>query len=574
MTGSAGSDAISATQPNDAMPTRSPITQLATHEVENQPPPLGDVNLFEVDSALREALAREGAPWAAEVCRELGAVAGSEEVMQLGRDANRFRPELHAYDRWGRRIDEVEYHPAYHRLMDLAVTHRIPTIAWTERQPGGHVAHAALQYLFTQAEAGVACPMAMTYAVVPALRHEPHLAEEWLPRILGGRYDPRMVPAAEKHGVTFGMAMTEKQGGSDVRSNSTRAVKQGDASGVEYSLTGHKWFCSAPMSDAFLTLANTKAGLTCFLVPRFRPDGSRNHFFIQRLKDKLGNHSNASAEIEFSDTWATRVGPEGRGVATILEMVQHTRLDASILPVGLMRQALLQALHHAAHRRAFGKPLIEQLLMGNVLGDLALEVEAGIALALRVARAFDEATRGDETAARFARIATPVAKYWLNKRAVQHVGECLECLGGAGYVEESMLPRLYREAPLNGIWEGSGNVVCLDVLRAVRRDPRCLDALLGEIEPAIESEPSLARRARSIRLELERVETGEGAARRITETLARLLQAALLMRHAPTAVSDAFLMGRFGSDEFHSYGTLPSAVDLDLLLERASNGIA
>jgi putative acyl-CoA dehydrogenase len=553
------------------MPTRTPITKLGTHEVENQPPPFEDRNLFESDPALREALDREGAAWAASACGALGQACGSAEVIKLGHDANRFPPELHAFDRWGRRIDEVEFHPAYHHLMQLAVSHRVPTIAWTEQQPGGHVAHAALQYLLTQADAGVACPMAMTYAVVPALRHAPDLAEQWLPRIFSEIYDARMLPASEKRGVTFGMAMTEKQGGSDVRSNSTRAtLLRGVEAGSEYSLTGHKWFCSAPMSDAFLTLANTNVGLTCFLVPRFRPDGSRNHFFIQRLKDKLGNRSNASAEIEFSDAWASRVGDEGRGIATILEMVQHTRLDASVLPVGMMRQALTQALHHAAHRRAFGKFLREQPLMRNVLADLALEVEAGVALALRIARAFDESVRGDEVAQRFARLATPIAKYWLNKRAPAHIAECLECLGGSGYVEESMLPRLYREAPLNGIWEGSGNIVCLDVLRVLRREPECLEVLLREIEPIVRAEPRLAHGLDRAQAVVRGAEVEEVAARRLTETLAVLLQGALLVRSGPRAIAEAFLMSRLGDDTGRTYGTLPPEADLALLLARAA----
>lgn len=556
------------------MPARAPISKLPTHTVDNQPLPLEDYNPFEADAALVEALDREGAGWAAAACRALGKEIGSAEVIALGRDANRFMPELRAFDRWGRRIDEVDYHPAYHRLMELAVAHRVPTIAWTEKRPGSHVAHAALQYLLTQAETGVACPVAMTYAVVPALEHAPELAREWLPRIFAEKYDPRMLPAWEKRGVTFGMAMTEKQGGSDVRSNTTRARPLGP-SGSEYSLTGHKWFCSAPMSDAFLTLANTDAGLTCFLVPRFRPDGSRNHFFIQRLKDKLGNRANASAEIEYCDTWAARVGEEGRGVATILEMVQHTRLDASVIPVGMMRQALTQAVHHAVHRRAFGKPLVEQPLMRSVLADLSLELEAGVALALRLARAFDEAARGDESARHFARVATPIAKYWLNKRAPGHIVECLECLGGAGYVEESMLPRLYREAPLNGIWEGSGNIVCLDVLRALDRDPASLQALRDEIEPAARREPRVLERLELVEaafVDKSRAASAarEAGARGLTESLALLLQASLMTTHAPPELADAFCAARLVNGSF-TYGALPAGVDVELLLARAGS---
>jgi putative acyl-CoA dehydrogenase len=553
------------------MSARAPIDMLPTHEVQNQPPPLEDYNQFDADVALREALVRGGATWATEACRTLGKLTGSADVIRLGHDANRFPPELHAFDRFGQRIDEVCFHPAYHRLMDLAVSHRIPTIAWTEQQPGSHVAHAALQYLFCQAEAGVACPMAMTYAVVPALRREPSQAREWLPRIFSEVYDERMLPAVEKRGVTFGMAMTEKQGGSDIRSNSTRAQPVSGHGGAAYELTGHKWFCSAPMSDAFLTLARTTAGLTCFLVPRFRPDGSRNNFFIQRLKDKLGNRSNASAEIEYSSTWAERVGEEGRGIATILEMVQHTRLDASILPLAIMRQSLSQALHHATHRRAFGRPLVEQPLMRNVLADLALEVEAGVALVMRLAHAFDEASRGDELQGLFARIATPITKYWINKRAPGHVAECLECLGGAGYIEESMLPRLYREAPLNGIWEGSGNVVCLDVLRALGRDQACFDALLAVIAPAATMHPRVARRLELVKAELTPSQTDESAARRLTESLAVLLQAALLIQHGPSAIGDAYCVARLSDAGFSAYGTLGPGVDISLLLDRAAS---
>jgi putative acyl-CoA dehydrogenase len=553
------------------MSTRDPITRLSTHEVVNQPPFLEDYDLFTSDPALCEALEREGAGWAADACRSVGRLAGSAEVIRLGHEANRFPPELKTFDRFGRRIDEVEFHPAYHRLMDLAVSHRVPTIAWTENRSGGHVAHAALSYLFGQAEAGVLCPMAMTYAVVPALRHQSDLAEVWLPRIFAETYDPTFAPAEEKKGVTFGMAMTEKQGGSDVRANTTRARPIGPGGpGEEYLLTGHKWFCSAPMSDAFLTLARTDKGLSCFLVPRWRPDGTRNNFFIQRLKDKLGNRSNASSEIEYADTWARMVGEEGRGVATIIEMVHHTRLDAAVCPVGMMRQALVQAVHHCTHREAFGKRLLEQALMRNVLADLSLEVEAGTMLAMRVARAFDESARGDEYAGSFARLATAVAKYWINKRAPGFVYECLESHGGAGYIEESMMPRLYREAPLNSIWEGSGNVICLDVLRAMHRDPRCLEAVMAEVEPAVRSEPRVAAAADRVRDLLKDPSSLEPRARRLTEALALLLEAALLVQHAPSPIADAFCAARLQPEGFRAYGTLPEGIDTALLIERAS----
>jgi len=408
---------------------RAPVATLATHTVTNQPPDFAPHDLWQTDPVLREAVHREGAGWAEDLLAALGAEAGSDHVMELGELANRNPPTLRAFDRYGHRLDEVEFHPAYHELMDLAFRHRIHALPWTTRQPGGHVARAAMGYLLTQAEAGVLCPVAMTYAAVPVLRRQPELAEEWLPRILSDRYDPRFIRADEKTGATIGMAMTEKQGGSDVRANTTQARPYGAGGpGGEYALTGHKWFCSAPMSDAFLTLARTERGLSCFLVPRWLPDGARNPFRIQRLKDKLGNRSNASAEIEYDGTWAVMAGEEGAGVATIIDMVHHTRLDCSFAAAGLMRAAVSRALHHTTHRMAFGRPLIQQPLMRQVLADLALESEAAIALVLRVARAFDdregspegnpEGSSGAGPEARaFIRLAVAVTKYWVSKPA-------------------------------------------------------------------------------------------------------------------------------------------------------------
>lgn len=551
------------------MATHAPITHLRTHDVANQPPPLDPYDPWAGDPALQEALTREGGTWAQSRCAALGKIVGSEPVVAMGHDANRHLPELKTFDRWGQRIDEVEYHPAYHSLMAIAVKHGLPSLPWTDPKPGAHVAHAALGFLFTQAETGVLCPMAMTYAVVPALRHQSEVAEVWLPRVLSTTYDGRCRPASEKNGATFGMAMTEKQGGSDVRANSTRAVAEGKGGpGESYRLTGHKWFCSAPMSDAFLTLARTDAGLSCFLVPRFLPDGTRNRFFIQRLKDKLGNRSNASSEIEYDDTWAQMIGEDGRGVATIIDMVHHTRLDAACAPVAMIRQALTQAIHHAQHREAFGRRLIEQPLMKNVLADLAVEVEAGVAMAMRVARSFDEAPH-DSGAAAFGRLATAVTKYWLNKRAPQAVYEALECHGGAGYVEESILPRLYREAPLNSIWEGSGNVICLDVLRAMRRDPTCLDALLAEIADGASDSAPVANALDRIKTILSRPDSLEVSARRLVEAMALALQGSLLVQHGPQPVADAFITTRLGGDGGHAYGTLPPGTDLDAILSRA-----
>jgi putative acyl-CoA dehydrogenase len=552
------------------MAARAPITQLATHEVENQPPPLEGYNAYDDDPALQEALAREGADWATGQVRALGAVVGSERVISLGHDANRHPPELRVFDRYGHRIDEVQYHPAYHELMRIAIRHGMHSVAWTARRRGGHVAHAAMVYLFTQVESGVCCPTTMTYAVVPALRRQPEIAAEWERRVVSTDYDPRCVPAAEKLGATMGMAMTEKQGGSDVRANSTRAQALGSGGpGGEYELTGHKWFCSAPMSDAFLTLAYTgNDALSCFFVPRWCPDGRRNPFFIQRLKDKVGNRANASSEIEYDRTWARMVGEDGQGVRTIIDMVHHTRLDTVAAAAGLMRQAVLQAAHHTAHRSAFGRRLSEQPLMRNVLADLALEAEAATIVSLRLGRAFDDGEQ-DPAARTFARIATAVAKYWLNKRAPGHIVEALECHGGAGYVEESIMGRLYREAPLNGIWEGSGNVICLDVLRTMGREPEAAELFLAELALSRGQDRRFDRLLDLLQSELADGIDLEQRARRLVETMALALQGALVLRHAPSAVAEAFCVARLGDGAGRAYGTLPASVDFDALIARA-----
>ena len=553
------------------MSARAPLTDLGTHQVQNQVPPLEDYNLFDADPALVEAVRREGAGWAEHELRAFGALMGSERVQRLGFDANRFKPELRTFDRYGQRVDEVEYHPAYHELMRLAVEQGMPSLPWRDARPGAHVAHSVMLYLLSQVEAGVCCPLTMTYAVVPALRRQAEIAAEWEPKVVAREYDPRCVPVAEKSGATFGMAMTEKQGGSDVRANTTvaRAIGAGGPGG-EYLLTGHKWFCSAPMSDGFLTLAQTERGLSCFLVPRWRPDATRNRFFVQRLKDKLGNHANASSEIEYQDTWARMIGEDGRGVRTILDMVHHTRNDTVTAPASFMRQAVIQASHHVQYRSAFGKRLVEQPLMRNVLGDLVVEAEAATTLAMRISRSFDDAATGAEEAQAFCRIATAVAKYWLNKRAPGHVVEALECLGGAGYVEESVFPRLYREAPLNGIWEGSGNVICLDVLRAMAREPGSVEAFLAELERARGGERRLDAAIDGVRDALRDGTDLELRARRVTEQMALALQGALLVRHAPPAVADAFCASRLGGDHGRVYGTLPAGLDLEALVRRGA----
>src|SRR5882762_4198906 len=447
----------------------------------NQPPPLVNYNLFDADLPLREALEREGGSWAQDMVSELGRLAGTEEAIAWGFQANSNPPELRTHDRFGARIDEVEFHPAWHRLMEVAIGNGLHALPWREPRAGAHAARAAAFYVWSQVEGGHGCPVSMTYAALPALRNQPELAARWEPLMTSLDYDFGLRPPASKRGALFGMAMTERQGGSDVRANTTRADPvDGGGSGGEYLLTGHKWFCSAPMCDAFLVLAEAPGGLSCFLLPRVLDDGTRNQFHIQRLKDKLGNRSNASSEVELDHALAVMVGEEGRGVRTIIDMVNHTRLDCVIGSTSLMRQAVAQATHHTAHRSAFGKLLSEQPLMVNVLADIAVESEATTMLMMRLARAFD----GDGQDAHFRRLATAVAKYWCCKRAIAVVAEALECHGGNGYVEESILPRLYREAPLNSIWEGSGNVNALDVLRAISREPETVDAFFAEVEPA------------------------------------------------------------------------------------------
>jgi putative acyl-CoA dehydrogenase len=538
-----------------------------THEVLNQPPPLEGYDVFAADAALVEATEREGAGWAVEDLSALGRLAGSPEAIAWGFEANRHTPELRTHDRFGNRVDEVAYHPAYHELMQVSVGHGLAGAAWAVDRPGAHVARAAGFVTWSQVDPGHFCPVSMTYSVVPALRHEPDLAGEWEPRLVARAYDPRNVPAPEKPGVLAGMGMTEKQGGSDVRANTTRAEPAGDGS---WLLTGHKWFCSAPMCDVFLMLAQAPQGLSCYLVPRWLPDGERNAGFrLQRLKDKLGNRSNASSEIELDRAVAWPVGEEGRGVRTIIDMVGHTRLDCVLGATSTVRQATAQALHHAAHRSAFGKALVDQPLMRVVLADLAVESEANTLTALRLARAFDDAARPDEGADAFRRVACPVAKYWVCKRQPTVVGEALECLGGNGYVEESIMPRLFRESPLNGLWEGSGNVICLDVLRALAREPQALDAFLAELDAAAGADRHLDAAVARVRTELGDSEGIEARARRVVEAMALALQGSLLVRFGHPAVADAFCASRLAGDEGLALGTLPPTVDVGTIIERA-----
>ncbi|MDN3521926.1 acyl-CoA dehydrogenase family protein [Halomonas ramblicola] len=550
------------------MPDHAPRIRLATHEVTNQPDTPGDRDLFGEDLPLRETLAREAPEWVARRLAPLGHEAGSERVQALGEAANRHPPELRLFDRHGRRLDEVAYHPAYHALMHLAIDHGWHAVAWQEEGHGGHQAHVAALYLLTQAEPGFCCPVTMTHAAMPVLRQAPTVEARWAPGLLAWEYDPRPLPAADKQGLTFGMAMTEKQGGSDVRSNTTRAESTGDG----WRLTGHKWFCSAPMSDAFLTLARSDEGLTCFLVPRVAADGERNAIELQRLKDKCGNRANASAEIEYRGAWAEPIGPPGRGIATILEMVQQTRLDAATAPVGMMRQALVEAWQHVRERHAFGRALAEQPLMRAVIADLALEVEAGLALVMRAARAFDGDARGDEGERALARLLPALAKYWHNRRGPGFMAEAMECLGGIGYVEEAPLARLYREAPVNSIWEGSGNVICLDVLRVLGRHPEALEALRRELAAAQGASRELDAAVIDLEDSLqEPPEALESQARWLAQRLAQCLQGALLLRHAPTEVSETFCRTRLGARAGPTYGVMPSDAPLNVLLARIAS---
>ncbi len=541
----------------------NPPNAFETHTVDNQPPEFAPRDLWATDIALRESVAREGGAAFAPRLALYGALAG-DELYRLGFDAHRDKPRLNTHDRFGQRIDRVEFHPSYHEIMRAAVEHGVAALSWSEPVPGAHVARAALSYLHHQVEPGSSCPLTMTHAAIPVLRREPAL-REWAAKAIAPQYDARDVPMQEKRGLTLGMGMTEKQGGSDVRSNTTRATPLGNAG--EYEIDGHKWFFSAPMCDAHLVLAQAPGGLSCFLLPRFRPDGAKNAFRLMRLKDKLGDWSNASSEVEFTGAWAQRIGEEGRGVATILDMVMLTRLDCMLGSAAEMRMALAQALHHTAHRRAFGKPLIEQPLMRNVLADLAIESEAAIAFSMRVARAVDRAPHDPREAA-FARIATAIGKYWVCKRAPAFVNEAQECLGGAGYVEESILPRLYRQAPLNSIWEGSGNIQCLDVLRALARDAVASQSLLAELDSARGLNADFDAYAQSLggRLRDDQL-PGESASRTLTERLALALQACVML-NAGNPLATAFCASRLGGAHGLAFGTLESTSNIDFAIER------
>ncbi len=546
-----------------------------THEVFNQAPPLTGYDVAD-DPALLSALRREGAAWAEHSVRELGRLAGSAQAQQQGREANENPPVLRTHDRFGHRIDAVEFHPAWHELMTVAVRHGLHAAPWADNRPGAHVARAAGFYVWGAADAGHCCPISMTYAIVPALRHAPDLAQRFEPLLAAQEYDFGLRPPETKQGLLAGMSMTEKQGGSDVRANTTRAVPvPGDEGG--YLLTGHKWFTSAPMSDLFMVLAQAPGGLSCFLLPRVRPDGSRNGMYLQRLKDKLGNRSNASAEVEYDEAMAWLVGEEGRGIRTIIEMVNMTRLDCVLGTATGMRAGVTLAVHHATHRTAFGRTLADQPLMAAVLADLAIESEATTLAAFRLAGATDRAAGGDEAEVAFRRLALAATKYWVCKRAPAHAAEALECLGGNGYVEESGMPRLYREAPLASIWEGSGNVAALDALRALTRQPESAEAFFAELDLAAGADSRLDHAVGRLRKELS--DPSEARARYLAEGIALVLQGALLVRHGDPAVADAFVASRLadGSEGFrgwgHAYGTLPSGTDTAAITRRATPAI-
>ncbi|MDH4873216.1 acyl-CoA dehydrogenase family protein [Pseudomonas sp. BN515] len=541
-----------------------------THEVINQVPPLDGANLYRVDLPLQEWVRRYHGGWAEGRLDSYGALAGGP-LMAAGFLANENKPVFKSHDRYGHRIDLVEFHPAYHELMRASIESGIPSMPWTDPRAGAQVARAGLSYLHSQAEAGTGCPLTMTFASVPALRLQPDIAEKWLPKILSTEYDPRNLPMEQKTGLTIGMAMTEKQGGTDVRANTTRAHPVGvPGPGQAYELVGHKWFCSAPMCDAFLTLAYTDKGLSCFLLPRHRPDGSRNEFYIQRLKNKLGNWSNASSEVEYRGALAWMVGEEGRGVPTIIEMVALTRFDCMIGSSALMRQALTQAAHHCAYRKVGGRVLAEQPLMQNVLADLALESEAALALTMRMGRALDNAH--DEQEDKFARLVTAVGKYWICKRAPAMINEAAECLGGAGYVEDTILPRLYREAPVNSTWEGSGNVQCLDVLRALSKEPGVLDVLFAELGDG-HGDARLASFIGNLKKGFADTADIQFRARQLTEDVAVALQAKLLLEAGNATVADAFIGSRLAGHG-RVYGTLPRGADAEALLARSTPHLA
>jgi putative acyl-CoA dehydrogenase len=540
-----------------------------THEVQNQPPALQDYNLYVQDAALREAVLREGAAWAQADLTAFGALTGSREVIELGFQANENKPVLYTHNNYGHRIDEVRFHPAYHRLMQISLENGLHSSHWSDPKPGAQVARAAKSYLMGQVEASHGCPITMTSAVIPSLREQPDIAALWAPKIMACAYDSRNVPVAQKQAVTIGMAMSEKQGGSDVRSNTLRAHALGTGGpGQAYELVGHKYFVSAPMCDAFLVLAQASGGLSCFLLPRWKRDGSKNPLQIQRLKNKMGNVANASCETELRGAYAQMIGPEGRGVATILKMVTMTRFDCMVGSSSGMRQAAAQVLHHCAHRSAFGKLLSNQPLMQNVLADLVIENEAALMLTMRLARALDHSTENEKL---LVRMGTAVGKYWICKRTPAHAYEAMECIGGSGVMEDCIMPRLFRESPVNSIWEGSGNVQCLDMLRAMHRNPGSMETYMAEVKEGRGADHHLDHYVAQLDRELADMSDIEYRARGVVEKMALALQGSLLVRHGNPAVADAFCASRLGAHASGlTFGNLPRGVDCSGIIARAT----
>lgn len=550
---------------------KNPINFLDTHEVFNMPSYLGDQDLWGNDKALQNLTKAMGAGWAEKKLKETGKLVGSQEVFNKADKANKYPPELKVFDKYGMRINQVEFHPAYHELLDLAISREVHNFAWRHTKKGGHVANAALIYMFCQPEGGVMCPMAMAYSVAPSLKNNPEIEKKWMPGILSTSYDSRDVPVEEKTGNLIGMFMTEKQGGSDVRANTTSAKPLGQKRGLgqEYLITGHKFFCSAPMCDAFLVLAKTsELGISCFLVPRWKSDGSRNALNIQRMKDKLGNRSNASTEMEFKDTYGIMVGEEGRGIKTIMDMVTGNRLYCAMSSAGIMRQALVQAIHHVSGRSAFQKRLIQQPLMQNVIADMAIETEAALSLGMRVASSIDNSKHDLEEKA-FARIGTTIAKYWICKRAPYLVCEALECHGGMGYVEDSIMPRLYREVPLNSIWEGPGNIMALDVLRALNRDDLAGKVVIKEIKSVYGLDSRLDDLCDNLELFLKQKDKLEVNMRSITQMMALGLQGSLLIKYSEKEVAEAFCASRLSGQFSGAFGSLPSSTNFGSIITRS-----
>ncbi len=554
---------------NQAKSNLHPDTMANTHEVFNQAPPLLNYNVFDGDTALKDAVIREGAAWAIPQLSAYGALTGRAESIDWGYQANEFKPQFHSHDRLGNRIDLVKYHDGYHKMMAMALEAGIHSSPWTHPQSGAHVARAALMILQSQIDAGHICPLTMTFASVPAIKTTPSIAAEWLPKILATSYDPRNVPHMEKQALTIGMGMTEKQGGSDVRANTTRAYPLGkEGSGEAYELIGHKWFTSAPMCDAFLVLAQSTGGLSCFLVPRWKPDGTKNPMQVQRLKNKMGNVSNASSEIELRGAFGWMLGDEGRGVPTILEMVAMTRFDCMVGSTASMRQGAAQAIHHAVNRSAFGDKLINKPAMQNVLADLQLEVEGAIAMSMRMARALD--TPQNEQEKLLLRLGLPAGKYWITKRNPNHAYEAMECIGGNGVMDDFMMARLYRDAPINAIWEGSGNVQALDMLRAMAKTPDAVQAWFAELSKTQGVSSELDQAVNKLHHELKDLSDMEYRARHIVEQMALTMQSSLLIQAGNSTVADAFIQSRLGVHADRNYGTLPRGIDCKAIINRGN----